>query len=455
MKIPAQLLEDLRRVPGFNEDEFTEAHSTAADTSVRLHPGRVGGGLTLAAPVPWCGNGYYLGERPVFTLDPAYHGGAYYVQEASSMFLEHIWKNAVTDNGALRVLDLCAAPGGKSTHLASLLQGDSLLISNEVIRNRATILEENMVRWGYTNNWVTCNDPRDFSKLTGYFDVIVIDAPCSGSGLFRKDTHALDTWSEENVTLCALRQKRIIDDIWPALKQDGILIYATCSFSTQEDEGLLDWLAATYEVESLAPQVPAEWGITPIYSPEKNMGGYRFFPGKARGEGFFIAAVQKKAEADELKPIKFKPAISKIKDLVLPLLTNSRAFQFIASAADAYNAIAPAHEGDYLLLQKILYFRKAGLPLGAPAHKDWLPAHALALSLDAAADIPAIELNKEQALRFLKREDINIEEMAKGWRVIKFNNLGLGWVKCLGNRTNNYLPKHWRIRMELPDNDAG
>ncbi|HEY1033070.1 MAG TPA: RsmB/NOP family class I SAM-dependent RNA methyltransferase, partial [Flavipsychrobacter sp.] len=226
--LPEILLKNLQGVKGFNKEAFIAAHQQAAVTSVRLNPYKVSGVFHNAEKVPWCSEGRYLDARPVFTLDPLFHAGAYYVQEASSMFLQQALKATVPDNNNLRVLDLCAAPGGKSTLIASLLGKDSLLVSNEVIRTRASILEENMSRWGYMNTWVTSNDPKDFGKLKGYFDVIVVDAPCSGSGLFRKDERALGEWSEANVALCSGRQQRILADVWPALKEGGVLIYATC-----------------------------------------------------------------------------------------------------------------------------------------------------------------------------------------------------------------------------------
>ncbi|MBZ0099994.1 MAG: RsmB/NOP family class I SAM-dependent RNA methyltransferase, partial [Taibaiella sp.] len=234
------------------------------------------------------------------TTDPLYHAGAYYVQEASSMFLSQVIQQLIPERNNLRVLDLCAAPGGKSTLIASLLEKDSLLISNEVIRTRASILEENITRWGYMNTWVTSNDPKDFSKLKGYFDIIVVDAPCSGSGLFRKDERALDEWSEANVQLCAQRQQRILADVWPALKENGILMYATCSYSPQEDEEILDWLGDDFEVASLPVQLSEEWGVVETTSAKHQFKGYRFFPHKVQGEGFFIAAVRKNNQESEL-----------------------------------------------------------------------------------------------------------------------------------------------------------
>lgn len=451
MKLPDPLLHDLRLVQGFDEPSFTEAHDQPVITSVRLHPIKKSGTSIAGEQIPWSSTGLYLPERPVFTLDPAFHGGAYYVQEASSMFLEHVWRSAVPQTENMRVLDLCAAPGGKSTLVASLLTTDSLLISNEVIRARATILEENVVRWGYTNNWVTCNDPRDFTKLAGYFDVIVIDAPCSGSGLFRKDQNALRDWTETNVDLCSVRQQRILADIWPALKEGGTVIYATCSFSPQEDEDILDWIRDEYDAESVPVNIQSDWGIVETLSTKHKMHGYRFFPGKAKGEGFFISAIRKKENGPTLFLRRAKAQdMSKIQQQAGHLLA-SRNIQYIQHEKESYNAIAAAHEGDWQLLQKMFYFRRVGLPLGSPTPKDWIPAHDVALSIDASASLPAIEVNREQALKFLKREDMHLENASRGWQLIKFNTLGLGWIKSLQNRANNHLPKHWRIRMDIPE----
>jgi NOL1/NOP2/sun family putative RNA methylase len=450
--IPEKLLLELREINGFNEPAFIAAHELAPATSVRLNPAKDIGLFNGFDLVPWCTGGIYLKERPVFTLDPAYHAGAYYVQEASSMFLAYMLKAIVAGRAGLRVLDLCAAPGGKSTLITSLLDKDSLLVSNEVIRARASVLDENMTRWGYMNTWVTSNDPRDLGRLLSYFDIVVVDAPCSGSGLFRKDKRALDEWTEANVQLCSLRQQRILADVWPALKQDGVLVYATCSYSLQEDEQILDWLASSYDVTTMTVPVREEWGITTVNSGA-GMTGYRFFPDKSQGEGFFIAMLRKNEEADELRPQRFKAANDKkIQQQAGYLLKDTEA-AFIQAGKDSFSAIRPEHEADLQALSKFVYLRKTGLNLGQPAAKDWIPAHEVALSVDAHANLPAVNVKKEEALHFLKREDMSIPGMEKGWLMVKYNGLGIGWVKSLGNRVNNYLPKHWRIRMELPDNE--
>lgn len=450
--LPLYLLDELKGIKGFDEKAFIAAHGQAPVTSVRLNTAKDIGIFAANEKVPWCAEGIYLKERPVFTLDPAYHAGAYYVQEASSMFLDHLLKGILNDRKNIRVLDLCAAPGGKSTLIASLLDKDSLLVSNDVIRTRASVLEENMTRWGYMNTWVTSNDPRDFGRLPGYFNVIVVDAPCSGSGLFRKDARASDEWSEANVQLCSQRQQRILADVWPALKEDGILIYATCSYSPQEDEQILDWLAATYNVTTITTEIKEEWGIVTVGSAG-DMTGYRFFPDKVKGEGFFIAAMQKKEDAETVRVPRYKTGHDKKVKQMAGYLLNDADMLFMQTDKEHFSALRPGHEDDLQILQQAVYLRKTGLKLGQPAGKDWLPAHEVALSVDANTDLPAINVNREQALHFLKREDIGLMELEKGWLMVRYRGLGLGWVKSLGNRINNYLPKHWRIRMEIMDSD--
>lgn len=448
---PVSLLASLRQMEGFDEEAFLMAHGQAVPTSVRLHPLKGAAIAEGAAKVPWCSAGRYLNERPVFTLDPAYHAGGYYVQEASSMFLHYMLDKLLPSKANLRVLDLCAAPGGKSTLVASLLDESSLLIANEVIRTRASILEENVVRWGYTNHWVTCNDAKEIGRLEGYFDVIIVDAPCSGSGLFRKDEKAIDEWSENNVQLCSARQQRILADVWPSLKENGILVYATCSYSSREDEQILDWMAENFSVQSLHVDVPSGWNIVTVASPKKSCIGYRFFPHKIMGEGFFIAAMSKQEKAKPLRAHKIRSNHDKNMAGQSSWLLKGETFTCLQNKEHIF-AMHPAHEADWQMISKQLYVRKAGLPLGSPTHKDWIPAHEVALSVDKAANIPAIALSKEEALHFLKKDEMHIAA-PKGWHLITYNGLGLGWIKSLGNRVNNYLPKHWRIRMQLPDED--
>src|SRR5260221_5910839 len=272
--------------------EFRSAHERPSPTSIRINP--LKSNSKELEKIPWTDLGYYLDQRPSFTFDPLFHAGAYYVQEASSMFLEQALKQTVDLSQPICVLDLCAAPGGKSTHLLSLMSRESLLVSNETIRSRATILAENIQKWGSNNVVVTNNDPEDFGKLEGFFDAIVVDAPCSGEGLFRKDPNAVNEWSEEHIELCVVRQQRIINQVWPSLKKNGVLIYCTCTYNEKENEKNIHWLVEEKKVESVKLKVESEWGVEEVKT--KNTYGYRFLPHQVKGEGFFIAVVRKTEE---------------------------------------------------------------------------------------------------------------------------------------------------------------
>ena len=282
------------------DDSFTQFEKSLqqdSPVSIRNNPHKPF--KLTGEPIAWSKYGQYLPERPVFTLDPALHAGAYYVQEASSMLLEQAITQAVDITKPIRVLDLCAAPGGKSTHLLSLLHQESLLVSNEVIRSRASILSENIQKWGHQNVIVTNNDPEDFSRLEGLFDLIVVDAPCSGEGLFRKDPEAMNEWSLANVDLCCKRQRRILADMWPALKTNGVLVYSTCTYNEQENEENLEWLQKQQNVEAIQLSLDHAWGIETVQAGK--LEGYRCYPHNVKGEGFFLSVIRKKDSLAELR----------------------------------------------------------------------------------------------------------------------------------------------------------
>lgn len=314
MQIPDLLLQSLSNISGFDKAAFEKTHELGAQvTSVRLNAAKPSAALfpeLTTTRVPWAEQGYYLSARPSFTFDPLFHGGCYYVQEASSMFLEQALVQTMDLSAPLRVLDLCAAPGGKSTHLQSLLTADSLLVSNEVIRSRVNILKDNIIKWGCRNVAVTHNDPRDFARLENYFDIIVVDAPCSGSGLFRREPEAMGEWSPDNVALCSQRQQRILADVWPALKGNGLLVYSTCSYSKEEDEDIGDWIVGSLGAEPLSLDRKEEWNIVEVCG-ETGACGYRFWPDKVQGEGFFLSCFRKRdggLTGTLKKKIKTKPA---------------------------------------------------------------------------------------------------------------------------------------------------
>jgi 16S rRNA C967 or C1407 C5-methylase (RsmB/RsmF family) len=257
--------------------------------SIRFNPAKQTTSEFKCEKIKWCETGYYLSERPSFTFDPLFHAGCYYVQEASSMFLEQVVKQYITT--PVVCLDLCAAPGGKSTHLSSLLPEKSLLVSNEVIHSRANILKENLIKWGAPHTVVTCNDPKEIGRLTHLFDVIVADLPCSGEGMFRKDQHSRNEWSVANVRLCAARQRRIIHDVWDSLKPGGLLVYSTCTFNREENEDNIRYLIKTLSAEVLPVSIEKDWDI--CHAIDASFPFYRFYPHKIMGEGFCLAVLRK------------------------------------------------------------------------------------------------------------------------------------------------------------------
>ncbi len=456
MQLPQQLIQSLRSVKGFDESAFAAAHEAAPPVSVRFNPGKMDlgddlqlGELMLAGqlvpthPVPWSSAAFYLKERPVFTLDPALHAGAYYVQEASSMFVEYLLKQVLGDARGLKVLDLCAAPGGKTTLLASM-DHFSLVLANEIIRTRLSILYENVVKWGDPKIFISNNDPSHFRSLPGYFDVMVVDAPCSGSGLFRKDKAALQEWSEANVAHCAERQKRILADALPALREGGLLVYSTCSYSPEEDEAILDWLMGH---EGLVPETvsfPEEWGI--VETDSENGGkGYRFFPGKAEGEGFFIACFRVTTLfGGEASGGRKKNVIHERGDVPGAWIRQDRPVETILAGDDVYCVPAELFE-DHHALREVLNIRKSGVRAGTMVRGEFLPDHELALSYLVSPEAPSLELDKATALQYLRKQAIDPSARGKGWYRVKYRQLGLGLIKHLGNRTNNYYPASWRI----------
>lgn len=453
MQLPSSLIQSLQSIKGFDETAFINIHQSGEQiTSLRINPLKTATNFSISSfhfplysKIPWSSQGYYLQQRPFFTFDPLFHAGTYYVQEASSMFLEQAVKQTTDTTQPLLVLDLCAAPGGKSTLLQSIISKESLLVSNEVIQSRVNILKENLIKWGSGNVVVTNNDPKDFSSLHGLFDVVVIDAPCSGSGLFRRDAEAINEWSEANVQLCSQRQQRIIADIWNCLKEDGVLIYSTCSYSAEEDEEILDWMVSKSKVESIKLKVEEEWNIDEVQSTTGAY-GYRFWPHKVKGEGFFIAAFRKKEETDEVR-MKIKkesiPSKEEIK-LASAWLQSTENLTFILQGQN----IAVVPSSWYTIIQYLmqqLKVRYAGVELGTIAKKDLLPEHALSLSTIINQTIFSVELNEEQALTYLRKNDLQIESSHKGWALAKYKGMNLGWMKLLGNRINNYYPKEYRI----------
>ena len=378
--------------------------------SVRLNGNKPSQMFADAEPVPWCADGRYLTERPPFTLDPLFHAGCYYVQEASSMFISHLLKtylpsllsaeqqNCKTKEPKnLQCLDLCAAPGGKSTLLLNELPSDATLIANEPIRQRAHILRENIIKWGYPNVLVTSNFAADFQPLGTVFDLILCDAPCSGEGMFRKDPDSIQEWSLKNVEMCWQRQREIVSDIWPTLRDGGLFIYSTCTYNHFEDEDNVQWIADELGADILPLCDLPEWGIR----------NGHFFPHLTRGEGFFVAVLQKHGEA---------------RSKVL----------------------------DHKKLHKRLNILLEGIEPGTVVDKKGTVEPSQSQAMSTAVDHsqwPTVELSLDEALNYLRAEALHLpDDTPRGYVLLTYQHHPLGFCKNIGNRANNLYPTEWRIR---------
>ena len=456
MNLPQSFVERTRQLLGDEQYPlFEQALGTEVPVSIR--PNRMKCNLPVAGePVPWAPSGVYLEKRPTFTFDPLFHAGCYYVQEASSMFVERVLREYVQE--PVVMLDLCAAPGGKSTLCRSALPEGSLLVANEVMRNRSQILAENLMKWGHPEVVVTNNDPADFTDLTHLFDVILTDVPCSGEGMFRKDQVAVDEWSLENVDICWQRQRRILSDIWPALKPGGLLIYSTCTFNREEDEDNVAWIARELGADVLEVPVEEAWGITGNLIGD-SFPVYRFLPHKVKGEGFFLAVLRKHAgevETVEPRAEKKKKGGKDVKGKAPQLSVPKEAKDWLQIPGDYQltingtnvQAFPKSHETVYTLLQQYVKVIHAGITLGEMKGKDLIPHHSLAMSTALANDaFPKAEVTYEQAIAYLRKESLVLDAgIPRGYVLLTYQNILLGFMKNIGNRANNLYPQEWRIR---------
>lgn len=462
--LPQEFTRRIKEVLHGEYEAFEAALDSLPPVSLRINPYKYpvdapqnpAGVNCLAAgnymKVPWCGTGYYLPKRPSFTADPLFHAGCYYVQEASSMFLEQALLKiiAAVPRKEFVALDLCAAPGGKSTHLLSLLPEGSLLVCNDVIRSRCMILAENMTKWGQPNHIVTNSDPGVFGKRKHLFDIILADLPCSGEGLFRKDTASRNEWSAGNVKLCALRQKRIILDVWDALKPGGWLIYSTCTFNTGENEDNVYDLAQELGAGIVAVPANPEWNVTG--SLRHDIPVSRFFPHRTRGEGFFLALMRKHKDANGADRIKttYRQSPAHIPAEIKGLLSQPDKFTFFTAGGPVY-ALPERHKYIYSLLAETSDIVSAGIHLGEFKGKDFTPSSSLALSTELRPEaLFTVGLSYENALNYLRKEAIILSgNTPKGYVLVTYGKRTLGFVKNIGNRANNLYPREWRIRKKI------
>ena len=436
---------------------FAEAMDEEPPVSVRLNPMKFrSDSMALPAeedePVEWCREGRYLKERPMFTLDPLLHAGAYYVQEAASMYITQVIRDHAPADRPLMVLDLCAAPGGKSTAMRSVLPEGSLLMTNEPMRPRANILMENIQKFGHPDVIVTNNYAIDYQRSRLQFDVILADVPCSGEGMFRKDEGAIREWSVANVKKCAALQREIITDIMPCLRDGGLLVYSTCTYNRQEDEENVDFICSEWQMEKLSER--------------------HFIPGETRSEGLYMAALrQTGSDASQQTTISMLDSSATKKDKKQKRRGKASAEQAVKGAKEMSGWIKGNEDFSITTLgQRFVAVRKqwrnvydtaleklrvmhAGIELGEPKGKDIIPAEGLALSTAFNPEAFATaELDRDTAIAYLRREPIQLPpDTPRGFVAVGYQGLNLGFVKNLGNRTNNLFPQEWRIRMQ---NDA-
>lgn len=439
ISLPAEFKSLVEPVIGDKWDAFAAALSENPSVSIRFNDKMQP--VTQRPSVPWCPDGRYLTERPQFTLDPLLHAGAYYVQEASSMFLYRALNQYVASDSV--VLDLCAAPGGKSTLINRYLSDKGFLVSNEYMPQRAHILVENMAKWGCPNTVITNNAPQHFEVLPHLFDAVCVDAPCSGEGMFRKDSNAIAEWSRENVDKCVTRQREILTSAWETLKPGGILVYSTCTYNKLENEENIKWLTEEFGAEYLLLNVEPEWNIT------ETDYGYRFMPHKTRGEGLFLA-VLRKPETESVHRGKYKlpKQLPERCDKLLNYVKHSGDYKTILHKTIFYAVQKHRYELTLQLIEK-LNVLSFGIPLAEPKGKDYILHPSLALSKELnCGSVHAVELSYSQAIAFLRTETLYMPDAPRGILLVTYRSLPLGWVKNVGNRCNNLYPTPWRIRMQ-------
>lgn len=464
MHQPEALLASLEGLPGYDRRAFEAVHAEGmARTSIRLNPGKwhdrvfadIAGLLPTASgqpveceTVPWWDGGLQLQPRPSFAFDPLWHAGAYYVQEASSMFLGFAVRELMGDRRGLRVVDVCAAPGGKSTQLATLPQ-TGLLLSNETIRSRVPVLHENLVKWGSPRSFVSSEDPSVLSRLEGFFDLLVVDAPCSGSGLFRRDPSAVAEWSPAHVELCSRRQRRILAEALPALAPGGVLVYSTCSYSREEDEDIIDWLVQEQGLTGLRLPIPEAWGVTESLSGTGGF-GYRFYPDRLQGEGFFLACLRKEGTATSQQGPSRPLRSVGWKGTDLGEWIGNPEGLHLTEREDGLIAIPADLASDLSILTGALRLRKSGVRVGRLLRGSLLPEHELIMSTLLHADRAMLPLDREDALRYLRKEALQDVRQSQGWALASWSGVPLGLLKCMPNRSNNHYPSEWRLRSAPP-----
>ena len=442
MKLQQAFIEQLR---GLLPDESEKLASviTSSEPSVAV---RVNNARGVAVPqgarlVPWCAQGFYTDGRPAFTFDCDWHAGRYYVQDASSMFIAHVIRHLV--DGPVRYLDLCAAPGGKTTAAMQALPQGSLTVANEIVPPRARVLADNVIRWGDPRCVVTSNAPAQIGKhLTHFFDIIATDVPCSGEGMMRKDDEAVAQWSPALVEQCAQRQREILADVWQALRPGGLLIYSTCTYNREENEEIADFITRELGATSLEVPVEPSWNIHPAIGSEVH--GYRFMPHRVDGEGLFMTAFRKHGDSPRLAISMKSKNTKKSLEIGKNWLSTPNEF-IIDQQGDLAIAVPRDVSSEVAAMRTTLNVLHAGVELATVMGRKVIPHHALAMSLVRAGNaFPVCGVDYATAIRYLRGESITVDA-PHGYVLIAHEGAVLGFANNLGNRANNLYPKSQRI----------
>lgn len=442
MQLPEDFIERIKTQFPEDWEELVLSIDKEPITSIRYNPKKIIPHLS-GEKIPWAENGYYLEQRPKFTFDPLFHAGAYYVQESSSMFIDFILKKLKTKISLDRVLDLCASPGGKSTIVMDHLEDHQYLVSNEIIPKRNNVLRENLTKWGRPNFLVSQNKSGDFEDIKSHFDLILLDAPCSGEGLFRKDKNAIEEWSVNNASMCSERQYDIFHHVWNSLKDGGYMIYSTCTYNPDENENFIARLlseGANFVCDEL--DIDPSWNIHVV----RNGGvvGYQFLPQKVKGEGFFCTILRKNGD---YKCDARKKTNSQINPIVFEFLSKDSSLEDYSSFKFENKLfLVPNFLLDNLNFYKAhLYLRQIGIEIAEENHGMYHPSHGLAMLAMPYCPDKSQEVSKSEALQFLSKETFDLGAMDNGFYLLNYEGIPLGFIKQIGNRHNNYYPKNWRI----------
>jgi NOL1/NOP2/sun family putative RNA methylase len=447
IQLPDSFVSQMQSILGDEYALFEASLKTTSPTSIRYNPfknvDRLAGKL-----VPWAENAVYLAERPDFSQDPFWHSGAYYVQEAGSMFTAHLVEQLLPRLENPVILDLCAAPGGKSTHLASILHNKGLLVSNEVVRARLNILQENLIKWGLPNCVITNNDPANFARTPNFFDIVVVDAPCSGEGLFRKQADAVDEWSEKQVEFCSSRQRRILEDIWPSIRPGGFFVYSTCTYNQKENEDNVRWITEHYDTAAVHFQVDPKWNVT--VETNNLFSSFRFYPHKTSTEGFFITVLQKQEEDYRNPNLHTKyPYFSRLTREESPRLKSwhlDANVQLMKQPNGIINLLPTQFYAEIEVLAQKLKVVYCGTEMCEIKGKNANPLQSFGNSvLLNKEEFSVAEVDIENALLYLAKSDFEVD-CPIGHNLISYQNIPLGWIKNMPNRINNYFPQEWRLR---------